>query len=193
MPTTQDAALLAVHLHQDTCSQIHWQVGKRCMHLKTTMNLTDSLSFPEVHLYAPTCILPLIVRNFWHRILLRVYASRGHLLSLRMFTCIPTVCFYTSPILILVVYYGKYRIAGIFRGVKFSWFSWLRGEPRNLPPTKQYRIVPGCGLVYGDHEKFSTNWPKIHWSRKFYPPKNTRYTVLSTLSISLCTRYTYEV
>ena len=43
--------------------------------------------------------------------------------------------------------------------------------------TKQYHIVLGCGLVYRDHEKFSTNWPKIHCSRKFHPPKNTRYTV----------------
>ena len=38
-------------------------------------------------------------------------------------------------------------------------------------PTKQYCIVLGCGLVYRDHENFSTNWPKIHCSRKFYPPK----------------------
>ena len=27
-------------------------------------------------------------------------------------------------------------------------------------PTKQYRNVQGCGLVYGDNENFSTNWPK---------------------------------
>ena len=49
---------------------------------------------------------------------------------------------------------------------------------------KHYRIVPGCGLVYCDHEYFSTNWPKIHCSQKFPPPpppppKNTRYTVVS--------------
>ena len=25
-----------------------------------------------------------------------------------------------------------YRIVGIFQGVKFSWVSWLRGEPRNF-------------------------------------------------------------
>ena len=43
---------------------------------------------------------------------------------------------------------------------------------------KQYRILPGCGLVYRDHENFSTNWPNVHCSRKFYPPKNTLYTVL---------------
>ena len=30
--------------------------------------------------------------------------------------------------------------------------------------TKQYRIVPGGGLVYGDHENISTNWLKIHCS-----------------------------
>ena len=47
-------------------------------------------------------------------------------------------------------------------------------------PTKQYRIVPGCGLVYHDHENYSTNCPKIHCSRKFYPPKNIRYTVVTS-------------
>ena len=44
-------------------------------------------------------------------------------------------------------------------------------------PTIHYCIVPGCGSVYCDHENFSMNWPKIHCSRKFYPPKNTRYIV----------------
>ena len=28
----------------------------------------------------------------------------------------------------------KYRIAGIFRGYKFSWFSRIRHEPRTLKP-----------------------------------------------------------
>ena len=44
-------------------------------------------------------------------------------------------------------------------------------------PKKWYRIVPGCGLVYHDHENFTTNWPKIYCSQKFYPLKYTRYTV----------------
>ena len=38
---------------------------------------------------------------------------------------------------------SDYCIADIFRGVKFSWFSWLRGEPRKFLPAKQYHIVPG--------------------------------------------------
>ena len=45
--------------------------------------------------------------------------------------------------------------------------------------TKQYRIVLGCGLVYRDHENIFTNWPKIHCSQTFPPPKNTRYMVYS--------------
>ena len=77
----------------------------------------------------------------------------------------------------IYIYIYIYRIAGIFRGVKVLWFLWLRGEPQTFLLTKQYRIVLGCGLVYCDHENVSTNWPKIHYSRKFNPLKNTRYTV----------------
>ena len=77
-----------------------------------------------------------------------------------------------------------YRIAGIFRGVKFLW---LRGEPQTFLPMKQYRIVLGCGLVYRNHENFSMNWPKLHCSQKFYPPKNTRYTVY----YSVCAVYVH--
>ena len=32
-------------------------------------------------------------------------------------------------------------------------------------------------VLYHDHENFSTNWSKIHYSWKIYPLKNTRYTV----------------
>ena len=35
-------------------------------------------------------------------------------------------------------------------------------------------------VVYRDHETFSTNWSKIHCSRTFYPPKNTRNTVIAS-------------
>ena len=34
-----------------------------------------------------------------------------------------------------------------------------------------FHVYKGCGLVHRKHRKFSTNWPKIHCSRKFYPPK----------------------
>ena len=51
---------------------------------------------------------------------------------------------------------GRAPYNGYFSGEKFSW---LRGEPRNFYPRKQYRIVPGCGLAY--------------------PTKNTRYTVVA--------------
>ena len=53
-------------------------------------------------------------------------------------------------------------------------------------PTKVYCIIPGCGLVYRDHENVSPNWPKIHCSRKFYSPKNTHYTVCISQCILLC-------
>ena len=35
----------------------------------------------------------------------------------------------------------EYRIAGIFRGVIFSWFSWSRGEPRNICTRKSANRV----------------------------------------------------
>ena len=35
----------------------------------------------------------------------------------------------------------NYRIAGIFRGVIFSWFSWSRGEPRNICTRKSANRV----------------------------------------------------
>ena len=54
-------------------------------------------------------------------------------------------------------------------------------ETKLLPP-KRYRIVRGCGLVSRVHENISTNWPKIHCSRKFYPTKNTRYSPLRMTS-----------
>ena len=42
-----------------------------------------------------------------------------------------------------------------------------------------HTLVPYSGyFLYRDHENVSMNWPKIHCSRKFYPPKNTRYTVI---------------
>ena len=57
-------------------------------------------------------------------------------------------------------------------------------ERRNTKflPTKQYCKVPGCGLVYHDHENFSMNWPKNSLLTKIYPPKNTHYTVYNTCS-----------
>ena len=53
-------------------------------------------------------------------------------------------------------------------------------QTTNFLPMKAYCIVPGCGLVYFDHENFFPNWPKIHCSQKFYPPKNTHYTVFDS-------------
>ena len=42
-----------------------------------------------------------------------------------------------------------------------------------------HTLVPYSGyFLYRDHENVSMNWPKIHCSRKFYPLKNTHYTVI---------------
>ena len=80
------------------------------------------------------------------------------------------------------MYFDYYRIAGILRGGGdkiFVIFVVERPTTKFLP-TKQYCIVLGCGLVYHDHENFSTNCPKIHCSQKFYPPKNIRHTVVTS-------------
>ena len=62
-----------------------------------------------------------------------------------------------------------------------------------------HETVPGRGgLEYRDHNNYATNWPKkIHYSRKFYPPKNTRYTVILVCALlsfyviySTCTVHT---
>ena len=49
-------------------------------------------------------------------------ARRANLMSCSIKVC--TVC----------VRMYRYCIAGIFREVKFLWFSWLRGEPRSFYP-----------------------------------------------------------
>ena len=69
----------------------------------------------------------------------------------------------------------SYHIAGIFRGVKFGFE--VERQAIKLLPTKHYHIVPGCGLVYCDHETFSINCPKFTAHENFTPLKNTRYTV----------------
>ena len=72
-----------------------------------------------------------------------------------------------------------YRIAGIFRRGGGKIFVVFMVERRTTKIFTHETVLQstGCGLVYCAHENFSTNWPKIHCSRKFYPPKNTRYTV----------------
>ena len=55
----------------------------------------------------------------------------------------------------------KYRIAGIFRGVIFSWFSWSRGEPRNIYPRKTVR-APKIGVAN-------------HATTKFFPRNSQNY------------------
>ena len=74
--------------------------------------------------------------------------------------------------------------SGYYSGGKMFMVFVVERQTTKFLPTKQYHIVPGCGLVYRDHKNISTNWPKIHCSRKFYPPKNTHYMVISTLVLT---------
>ena len=76
----------------------------------------------------------------------------------------------------LLLPYSGYFSGGGGGGKIFVVFVVERRTTKFLP-TKAYRIVLGYGLVFCDHENFSSNWPKIYCSQKFYPPKNTHYTV----------------
>ena len=73
--------------------------------------------------------------------------------------------------------------SGYFSGVKFSWFSWLRGEPQNILPTKQYCIVLGCGLVYRDHEHFLRTGQKFTAHENFTPEKYPLYGILCLINM----------
>ena len=74
---------------------------------------------------------------------------------------------------------NKIPYSGYFSGGKIFVVFMVERRSTKFVPMKQYRVVQGCGSVYRDHENFSTNWPKIHCSRKFYPLKNTRYMVVT--------------
>ena len=54
-----------------------------------------------------------------------------------------------------------YRIAGIFRGVIFSWFSWSRGEPRNI-----------CTRKSANRVAYRVRAPK---TTKFFPRNSQNY------------------
>ena len=81
--------------------------------------------------------------------------------------------------------------SGYFLGGKIFVVFVVERQTTNFLPTKQYHTVPVCGLVYHNHQNFSTNWPKIHCSRKFYPPKNTHYTVF--MYVQACLSKVVEV
>ena len=55
----------------------------------------------------------------------------------------------------------NYRIAGIFRGVIFSWFSWSRGEPRNI-----------CTRKSANRVAYRVHAPK---TTKFFPQNSQNY------------------
>ena len=84
-----------------------------------------------------------------------------------------------SPVTSRQVPYSGYFL----RGKIFMVFV-VERRTTKFVPTKQYRIVPGCGLVVytTTTKRFSMNWPKIHCSQKFYPTKNTCYTVCNFVS-----------
>ena len=51
-----------------------------------------------------------------------------------MYVCMYVYLFVCSTVYDVCTCMCVYRLAGIYREVKFSWFSWLRGEPRNFYP-----------------------------------------------------------
>ena len=77
-------------------------------------------------------------------------------------------------------YSCTYRIEGIFRGYKCSWFTRIRHEPRTFITTNL--IFHACMLQkrrYSTNIKSAKTFLKAHpW--KFIPSKYTRYTVHHT-------------
>ena len=94
---------------------------------------------------------------------------------------------------VFVMYMIKYRTAGIFPGGEIFVNFMVERRTTKYLPMKQYCIVPGCGLGYRNQENISTNWPKIQCSRKFYPPKNTRYTVTNDEALAVCYQYQEQI
>ncbi len=85
------------------------------------------------------------------------------------------------------VYYDNllqmmYRIAGNFRGAKYSWFSWLEVWPRIFYP----RIATLPTFTYNpssNHENITHEMSQYCWT--FCPPKITRYTVVVNIIMLL--------
>ncbi len=72
----------------------------------------------------------------------------------------------------------KYRIAGNFRGVKYSFFSWQADLDKNFTPRKHYRNAPNTVHVVKQTKILLTKLTAVQVQRNFYPTKITRYTVL---------------
>ena len=81
----------------------------------------------------------------------------------------------------LIVFSYIYRIAGIFRGVKFSWI-WknFRVRGKNFVVSCMRALMSVVRCIY----MVTVSWVNISWftsqprkPRKFKPPKNTRYKV----------------
>ena len=90
---------------------------------------------------------------------------------------------------------GLNIVQWIFFGGKIFVVFMVERRAVKFLPMKQYRIVPGCGLVYHDHKNFFHELAKNSLLTKIYPPKNTRYTVTKSgerilnSSIYICSTY----
>ena len=81
--------------------------------------------------------------------------------------------------------FDDYRIAGNFRGAKYSWFS-FEGLTTNILPTNEATLQPCLPLpaVQAPTTKiFPTKCLNIAEPRIFCPPKITRYTVYQQYDI----------
>ena len=79
--------------------------------------------------------------------------------------------------------------SGYFSGGKIFVVFVVERQNTKFLPTKQYRKVPGCGLVYCDHENFSTNWPKFTAHKNFTPQKIPAIQYYTIIYIIVCWLY----
>jgi len=76
--------------------------------------------------------------------------------------------------------YSQTMTATVFsEGWSFRAFRGWEANHEKFLLTKQYRIVPGCCLVYRDHENFPQTDPNLLLTKILPHKKNTGYTYIS--------------
>ena len=98
-----------------------------------------------------------------------------------VFVCFFLPSFPSSFLLMynMIVHVCVYRIAGIFQAVKFSWFSWLRGEPQNFTHETVLHST-GVWFSISQPQKVLHKLAKFTAHKNFTPRKYPLYGISSS-------------